>query len=339
MFAKVARDLGAKRVPTEMANATIDEVAAAFDDSVEIEASPLWTRDWIEALDRQPLRAGASPALRVLGHTPEAAHLRQRVPMSAAATELVISVPPGHVESAQALASLADLDDATWSRLTGLTFVTRGGWGGAKAFAASVALEHPELSVRTLDVDPHLDLDGFTDAVRTELSAVSGAARVDAQGLRHVPVLRRIDTTDATDIPPVFAPTDVFLVSGGAKGITAECALGLGQRLGVRLALVGRSAVDHPEVQANLSRMTQAGILARYFRCDITDAQAVGALVSEVRETLGPVAGVVTARDATCRAPPARSRWTRPWPRPRPRTTAPPPRAALEDARPASSSG
>ena len=54
---------------------------------------------------------------------------------------------------------------------------------------------------------------------------------------------------------------DVILITGGAKGITAECALALGQATGARLALVGQSAPGssgEDEISRTLARCAAA---------------------------------------------------------------------------------
>ena len=83
-------------------------------------------------------------------------------------------------------------------------------------------------------------------------------------------------------------------MTGGGKGITAECALALARDTGARLALLGRAdpAAD-PELAANLTRMREAGVRLRYVRADVTDPEAVRAAVAQVRAHLGPVAGIL----------------------------------------------
>lgn len=93
----------------------------------------------------------------------------------------------------------------------------------------------------------------------------------------------------ARDAPLVAG--EVALVTGGARGITAECALGVARATGATMALVGSS----PEEGAapTLERFAAEGLTARYYRCDVTDATAVEALVARVRDELGQIAAVV----------------------------------------------
>ena len=81
---------------------------------------------------------------------------------------------------------------------------------------------------------------------------------------------------------------DVILSTGGAKGITAECTFGLVRATGARAALAGTSdpATDR-EVQETLARYAEAGLTARYFRCDVRDPAAVDALMADIGEAFG----------------------------------------------------
>src|SRR5262249_9067414 len=83
---------------------------------------------------------------------------------------------------------------------------------------------------------------------------------------------------------------DVALVTGGGKGIVAECALDLARRHGLSLALVGRSDPDaDPELAANLRRFAAAGVTFRYASADVCDAEALRRRVAG----LGPVRAIL----------------------------------------------
>jgi enediyne polyketide synthase len=86
-------------------------------------------------------------------------------------------------------------------------------------------------------------------------------------------------------------PDDVVLVTGGAKGIAAECMLRIAGTSGASLAIIGRSPRTDAAVAAGLERMAALGVSARYASADVGDAAAVRAAVAE----LGPVTAVVHA--------------------------------------------
>jgi len=86
----------------------------------------------------------------------------------------------------------------------------------------------------------------------------------------------------------------VLLVSGGGKGIAAECALALARQTGVRLALLGRSSPEQdPELAANLERLSAAGANYRYLIADVSDEKAVRAAVVQATAELGPVTAIL----------------------------------------------
>ena len=61
----------------------------------------------------------------------------------------------------------------------------------------------------------------------------------DTSGQRREPVWRLLPLSDESTALPLGSD-DVLLVTGGGKGITAECALSLARETGTRLALFGR---------------------------------------------------------------------------------------------------
>jgi enediyne polyketide synthase len=177
------------------------------------------------------------------------------------------------------------------------------GWGGA-AFARTLHLETPGLVTCILDVPPgHPQA---VDWIAAEVQSATGftEAHYDAQGVRREPKLKWLPSgapeapiasakpgADSKEWP--IGPEDILLVSGGGKGIGAECALALGGATGARLALVGRSEpAQDKELKENLERIAAAGVGCYYVCADVTDALAVRMAVAEAEKKLG---GRVTA--------------------------------------------
>jgi enediyne polyketide synthase len=154
--------------------------------------------------------------------------------------------------------------------------VEHGRVGGA--FARVVHLEHglPTTVVGVADASA-------LAAACAEAESTSSFAEVrfDRRGERCVPLLRPLELEPGGR---PLARGDLLLVSGGGKGIVAECALLLARRHGVRLLVLGRSdpAAD-AELAANLRRFAAAGVDARYVRADVCDAAAVRAAVGGAR--------------------------------------------------------
>jgi enediyne polyketide synthase len=161
------------------------------------------------------------------------------------------------------------------------------------SFARSLHLEAPWIATSIVEV-PEGDARAASWAAH---EAVSGPdfsdCRYDADGRRWEPVLSLLPPDAARHEAPL-GPDDVLLVTGGGKGIAAECALALARESGARLALIGRS---HPEADAelsrNLERMAAAGVRARYEMADVTDAEAVAAAVRAIEAALGGITALL----------------------------------------------
>lgn len=166
--------------------------------------------------------------------------------------------------------------------------------GGGAAFARTLHLEAPEIAVCVVDVP--LDQPQAAAWVTAEaLAAVTGyaEARYDMAGQRWEPTLRWLPLdAEATALP--LGLDDVLLVTGGGKGIMAECALSMARETGVRLALLGRSQPEtDAELAANLDRIAAAGVAFRYIAADVTDPEAVQAAIQEIEVAFGPVTGIL----------------------------------------------
>ena len=172
-------------------------------------------------------------------------------------------------------------------------FVLLQSGGGGGAFARTLALELPGVSVCVVDhpwEGPRLLERAVAEA---RAARAYTEAHYDLQGRRRIPILRALP---ASRTPPklTLGPRDVLLVTGGGKGIAAECALELARRTGVRLALMGRSQVEQDaELAANLDRLALTGVRFTYSPVDVGDAEAVAASVLEVERKLGPVTAIL----------------------------------------------
>ncbi len=140
--------------------------------------------------------------------------------------------------------------------------------------------------------------------VLAEAASASGymEAHYDAQGRRFEPRLKSVPIGDpkpsaqkSRESFPIGSG-DVLLVTGGGKGIAAECALSLAHATGAGLALMGRSdpALDR-ELANNLERIRAAGVPCFYARADVTDGAAVREAVKESERKLGPVTAILHA--------------------------------------------
>ncbi|BAY46765.1 beta ketoacyl-acyl carrier protein synthase [Scytonema sp. HK-05] len=171
----------------------------------------------------------------------------------------------------------------------------------AVSFAATIHLERPDLKVRVIDFSPEVNPALLAERVLTEVSTQDGYTAVgyDTQLLRRVPrpCLQEPALYHSRNIR--WSSSDVIIVTGGAKGITAECAIAIAQDTGARLALVGRS--PHPkeegrgttETARTLERFRSLGLTCEYYTCDVSDFDSVMTVIQRIRQELGEITGVV----------------------------------------------
>ena len=168
---------------------------------------------------------------------------------------------------------------------------------GASGLARTLHLEHPSVRTTVITVPSvESDVPSTIGKVIGDVAATTAFSEVryGPDGTRAVPVLTPVvPAADAPTASPLGS-TDVLLVTGGGKGITAECALAMAQDSGAALALMGRAnPANDTELSENLGRMRAAGVRFQYAAADVTDPAAVRAAVEALEAELGPVTAVL----------------------------------------------
>jgi enediyne polyketide synthase len=165
--------------------------------------------------------------------------------------------------------------------------------GSVDAFLASVHHERPAISFRSLSCPRGLPLAQIVEALGHERALPQRfvRARYSAAGVREVPHPRLLEPANDTPRAAQLGPKDVILVTGGAKGITAECALALGRQTRAKLILVGSSPAA--SLGTALERFREAEVPVDYQQCDLTQLEQVRALIGHVEQAHGPITAVV----------------------------------------------
>ena len=106
--------------------------------------------------------------------------------------------------------------------------------GGASSFARTLHQEFPRIATCVVNVP--LGHPQSVEWVVAEAAATAGFIEVhyDQSGRRCEPILRLLPVP-GEPAEALLGPADVMLVTGGGKGIAAECALALARETGVRL--------------------------------------------------------------------------------------------------------
>jgi enediyne polyketide synthase len=296
------------QLPTNLATATVRELAEALDELAEtgqegdgtapdvVAGAAPWVRAWTVDLEEvaRPPRLAPEPSTRWRVYAdqehPLAEPLRRALERAEVGPGVLVCLPESCPEAKLQLALHGA--KAAARHPGGCRFVLVQHGRGAAALARTLRLEAPQVRTTVLHVPARPEA---VDWVVAEVAATETFTEVsyDEAGVRRVPTLRPMPVRAVRENPPLDR-SDVLLVTGGGKGITAECALAVAVDTGAKLAVLGRSdpATDR-ELAQNLRRMADRGATVRYARADVTDAAQVGRAVQELEQDLGPVTAVL----------------------------------------------
>ncbi len=314
LVAEAARRLGLPPpiVPTDYSNVTVAEVGQALEDlskngsaADDTNQAPSGVDSWVRAFTVE-LVEHALPQPRVpVGNATWRIVAPDNYALADSLREafsnwgvggVVVCLPPEPDE--RHIVLLLEGARAVFGEEKAKQFVLVQHGGGAAAFARTLHMEAPEVATSVVDVP--VDHPKAVEWILAEAgaSAAYNEAHYDEAGTRREPRLRVLPDSEESDQPPL-GPGDLLLVTGGGKGIAAECALTLAWETGIRLALLGRSdPAQDSELAANLERMKIAGIQFKYIAVDVTDADGVRSAVSEAEKEFGPVTAVLHAAGA-----------------------------------------
>ncbi len=173
----------------------------------------------------------------------------------------------------------------------------------ATALAKSVYLEREDLKTRVIDFDPQISADLIAKKTIEELQGPQDFVEVgyDHRLTRRTTVANSIEPAQYVEDPNMWSDKDVILVTGGAKGITAECALALARTVGTRMALIGRTPLQdfgtagHEEnkILEILKRYEKQGLKARYYSCNVCDRKSVAQTVRQIQKDMGNITGII----------------------------------------------
>jgi acyl transferase domain-containing protein/NAD(P)-dependent dehydrogenase (short-subunit alcohol dehydrogenase family)/acyl-CoA thioesterase FadM len=192
-----------------------------------------------------------------------------------------------------------------WQNLRTLVFIQQqinaksGQLPAIRSFAASIYQERPEMEVVVLEADRQLSADFVAGQLAAELSNQPRyhAVEYDANGQRFMQRVKFVETQLCPPRHLAWSPCDVLLVTGGGKGITAECAMSFASETAAKLALIGRSPLpqsgENNELAITLQKLDSAGIDYRYYAADVSDYAALATVVASIRRDLGPITGIL----------------------------------------------
>ncbi|MFB1482189.1 beta-ketoacyl synthase N-terminal-like domain-containing protein [Corallococcus sp. RDP092CA] len=206
------------------------------------------------------------------------------------------------------------------------TFMSTGpldlGGGVMAALAGNLGAELAGLHARTVDLERvPADARALEALLRQELGdRDSGGEVLHRRGRRYVPQMQPLLVSPA--LVPRLSADKVYVITGGVRGIGLEVAHRLAARGARRLVLMGvqplppreqwPALVADPgcapalrERLASLRALESRGVRLRVHCGALTDSAALAALFSEVRASLGPIAGCIHSAGAVFFTPPA----------------------------------
>jgi len=174
---------------------------------------------------------------------------------------------------------------------------------GLHGLARTIAGEFPDRLVRAVDVDPKEEPSRIAAYLLAELLSSEGPVVVGCvAGKRVTLALTPVPLGPSGSADLGLGPESVVLLTGGARGITAQIAIGLARASGGHLELVGRTPLpvgdEDPVTAAATDRIALRRVLAQ--DRDRTPGEIeleAGRILAqrEIRATLAELTGVVAS--------------------------------------------
>lgn len=170
----------------------------------------------------------------------------------------------------------------------------------AKSLASTLYLERPDLKVRIIDFDRQTSEREISSKVLDELQTYERFNAVGYDGKLKRKVVSYDNSLPAEykkrDIE--WSHRDVVLVTGGAKGITAQCALEFARATKAKMILMGRSSLPDKKDESNeivqtLKQFEKEHLRANYYQCDVSDETNVLNVVKEIEKNEGGITGFI----------------------------------------------
>jgi thioesterase domain-containing protein/NAD(P)-dependent dehydrogenase (short-subunit alcohol dehydrogenase family)/aryl carrier-like protein len=159
-------------------------------------------------------------------------------------------------------------------------------WGLGKV----IALEHSEFNTVLVDLAPDAKPDEQAKALFDEIDS---AEREQQVAFRHqnryvARLVRR--PAENVSTPITFSEDSSYLITGGLGGLGLKIARWLVEHGARHLVLVGRSGTQ-PTVESQLKALEGANVTV--IKADISDAEQVTQLFTEIKQSLPPLRGII----------------------------------------------
>ena len=156
-----------------------------------------------------------------------------------------------------------------------------------------VALEHPELQCRLLDLEPNTKEEELVQLLDQELISLDDENQIAyRQGQRRVARLVRRQTTTEQQQEITIIPEGSYLITGGLGALGLQLAKWLADKGAKHLVLTGRRKPSQT-AQQTITQLEQAGVQVSVLLGDIAVKQDAASIVEQVKASLPPLRGVI----------------------------------------------
>ncbi|MBI3601474.1 MAG: SDR family NAD(P)-dependent oxidoreductase [Candidatus Omnitrophica bacterium] len=168
----------------------------------------------------------------------------------------------------------------------------------AKSLASTLYLERPDLKVKIIDFDSQISDKEISLKIIDELQTYAkfDAVGYDSNLRRNVVYYENSQPVDYKKRNIFWSSKDVVLVTGGAKGITAQCALEFARSTKACVILMGRSPIPkdkNDEINQTLNQFEKEQLKATYYQCDVTDETSVLKAIDDIEHKYGKITGFI----------------------------------------------
>lgn len=164
----------------------------------------------------------------------------------------------------------------------------------ANGFLRSMAHEYPDRRICAVEFDHHADkVREAAHALHT--GAERGYAELRFRGAQAQSRVLKVARKGNPQMGWQPQQGDVALFAGGARGIGSHVTLGVAASFGCKVAVIGRSSPEEPEVVQFMADLREIRADAAYVQANLESHEQTARAVREIETSLGPITALFHA--------------------------------------------
>jgi acyl transferase domain-containing protein/phospholipid N-methyltransferase len=171
-------------------------------------------------------------------------------------------------------------------------------WGMGKV----IALEHPELHCKEIDLEPNIKIEEAVQALLAEILSKTQENQIAfRENTRYVSRLVRSDysklTTNREQLSKLFHAENTYLITGGLGDLGLLIAQWMVEKQGVKYLVLTsrRNSVVEISVNQQLSVLEKAGAQVVIAQADVSNAQQMIQVFNDIEQSMPPLRGIIHA--------------------------------------------